>query len=367
MKYKKNAFCLSDQLTIGVTPVYSPDNPYQAQLRKQLEQRGVKVHDFKFKTLLLKRMIRRYKIDILHLHWLSPFIVRKTYLSSCMRGLVFISKLCLIKLAGIKIVWTVHNLRDHEEPFPLLSKIIRYFIIKLASGIIVHSEIARKSVCGDFGKSINKKLSVVPHGHFIDCYPNDMSKADSRKELGISPDRFVYLFFGAVREYKGVDKLISAFDKINNPEVTLIIAGKAIDQEINRQISKLCEGRDNIVFISTFVKPEDVQLYMNACNVVVFPYRKILTSGAVILAMSFGRACIAPRIGCIPDVLDEDGAFLYEGSDNQQQLLKAMQDAFETSDSAKQMGLHNRKLAERWQWDEIAEATHEIYRQILGQ
>jgi len=53
---------------------------------------------------------------------------------------------------------------------------------------------------------------------------------------------------------------------------------------------------------------------MNACDVVVFPYQEILTSGAVILAMSFGRACVAPRLGCIQDVLDDKGAFIYEPS-----------------------------------------------------
>ncbi|WP_242482112.1 glycosyltransferase, partial [Trichormus variabilis] len=64
------------------------------------------------------------------------------------------------------------------------------------------------------------------------------------------------------------------------------------------------DNEPNIKFIPGFVPSEKLQIYLNACDVVVFPYRDILTSGAVMLAMSFGRACIAPRKGCIAEVLD---------------------------------------------------------------
>ncbi|MHC4950021.1 MAG: glycosyltransferase [Planctomycetota bacterium] len=354
-------------IRVAVTPVYSPDNPYQDQLRTNLEKQGVTVYDFKAKTILLKRIIRWYKVDILHLHWIAPFFIRETRVKSWFRGFIFLSKLCIIRLSGVKIVWTMHNLTDHEEPFPVLSGFVRRLVAKLASAIIVHSEIARKAVCEDFGKSINRKLSIVPHGHFIDCYPNKVGRQEAREKLGIADDRFVYLFFGAVRQYKGVDKLINAFNQLDNPAATLIIAGKALNEELNRKITDMCGGNENITFVSTFIKPEDIQLYMNACDIVVFPYRKILTSGAVILAMSFGRACVAPKIGCVPDVLDENGAFLYEGGvDDEQRLLEAMRCAFENRQSVEQFGLHNRKLAEKWKWSGIAEMTAKIYRRALS-
>ena len=354
-------------IRVAVTPVYSPDNPYQDQLRTNLEKQGVTVYDFKAASILLKRMIRWYKVDILHLHWIAPFFIRDSRVKSCFRGFVFLSKLCVIRLAGIKIVWTMHNLTDHEEPFPVLSSVVRKLVAKMASAIIVHSEIARQAVGKEFGKSTNKKLNIVPHGHFIDCYPNKVGRQEARGKLGIADDKFVYLFFGAVRQYKGVDKLINAFNQLDNPAAALVIAGKALSEEIDNKISSLCGGNENITFVSTFIKPEDIQLYMNACDIVVFPYRKILTSGAVILAMSFGRACIAPKIGCVPDVLDENGAFLYEGGvDDEQRLLEAMRSAFESRRSIERFGLYNRKVAKKWHWSEIAEMTAKIYRRVLN-
>ena len=352
-------------IRVAVIPVYSPKTPYQGLLRTNLEEQGVTVFDFRAKTLLLKRIIRRCRVDILHLHWIHPFFTRAALVQSWLNGFLFISKLCVVRLAGIKIVWTIHNLKDHEEPFPVLSKCVRLFLTKIASAIIVHSDIARKEVCAAFGNSINRKLNVVPHGHFIDCYPNFINKTESRKKLSIAEDKFVYLFFGAVREYKGVDTLIEAFKELNNPEAVLVIAGKALNEKINSRISEQCTNHENILFVPKFIEPEDVQLYMNACDVVVFPYRKILTSGAVILAMSFGRACIAPKIGCIPDVLDDQGAFLYEGSDNQG-LIREMQNAFENTHLIEKFGLHNRTIAEKWKWSDIADITARIYRRVLN-
>ena len=316
-------------IKIAVTPVYSPGNPYQDQLRRHLEKKNVTVYDFRTSNLLLKRMITRYKVDVLHLHWISPFFTSNTKATSWFRAFIFLLKMCAVRLAGIKIVWTLHNLRDHEEPFPLLSQIVRKCVAKYSSAVIVHSRNAFNAVCNDYGKSIRNKLHIIPHGHYIDCYPNHISKIEARKKLGIPDSQFVYLFLGAVREYKGVDKLIEAFKQLNNPATSLIIAGKARGEKLKREIHDLCGNDDNIVFLSTFIEPEDIQIYMNACDAVVFPYQKILTSGAVILAMSFGRACIAPKVGCIPDVLDENGAFLYEKANDVHQLCEAMQQAFE--------------------------------------
>jgi glycosyltransferase involved in cell wall biosynthesis len=118
---------------------------------------------------------------------------------------------------------------------------------------------------------------------------------------------------------------------------------------------KLCPG---------FIPDDQIQLYMNACDVVIFPYRDILTSGAVLLAMSFGRACIAPRKGCIGEVLDDTGAFLYE-IDDENGLMKAMKSALDKSSHLSVMGQHNRHLAEKYNWKHIAEMTNDIYRSCL--
>ncbi len=154
---------------------------------------------------------------------------------------------------------------------------------------------------------------------------------------------------------------MAAFAALNHKEVELVIAGKTRDDGSSELIRRRCAGHPRIMYQPGFVADDDIQTYMNACDAVVLPYRDILTSGAVILAMSFGRACIAPRMGCIAETLDEKGAFIYEPEDSDG-LLNAMKRAIERKADLSAMGEHNRRLAAPWGWDRIAGMTLDVYR-----
>ena len=96
----------------------------------------------------------------------------------------------------------------------------------------------------------------------------------------------------------------------------------------------------------------------------VFPYRDILTSGGILLAMSFGKAIIAPMLGCIIDTLDYSSSILYDTGE-QDGLLKAMRKAGALNGQLHRMGKHNLKLAERLPWTQVGRAHYEAYRGCL--
>lgn len=168
---------------------------------------------------------------------------------------------------------------------------------------------------------------------------------------------------GKVRPYKGVFELIESFTDLNIPETQLIIAGKPVDEAMKNSIKKQISGAKNIEFIPDFIPDEQIQIYMNACDAVIFPYRDILTSGAIILAMSFAKACIAPRKGCIGELLDDMGSFLYDG-ENQEGLGEAIKKAVTQKHELLQMGAHNLQLAQKLAWSGIAEQTFRVYNTI---
>ena len=109
-----------------------------------------------------------------------------------------------------------------------------------------------------------------------------------------------------------------------------------------------------------FIPVEQVQIYVNACDVVVFPYRNTLTSGAIVLAMSFARACIAPRQGCVAALLDGDGGFLYEATDPEG-LANALRRAIASRDELAAMGRHNARQIAPWDWQRVATMTRDVY------
>jgi glycosyltransferase involved in cell wall biosynthesis len=88
-----------------------------------------------------------------------------------------------------------------------------------------------------------------------------------------------------------------------------MFAGRPINESITKEIALAIDGDLRIKFLPGYVADDDVQVHLNACDVYVLPYQRVLTSGAAVLAMSFGKPCIAPRTGCVTDILKEEGAF----------------------------------------------------------
>jgi glycosyltransferase involved in cell wall biosynthesis len=189
----------------------------------------------------------------------------------------------------------------------------------------------------------------------------------ARQALGLSSSEMVFLFFGLIRPYKGVPELIDAFNNISCSNSKLMIVGKVwtdSSQEFQELLERRLSNTNNIIFVPEFIPDDKLQLYFNACDLVVFPYQDILTSGAVILAMSFGKACIAPRMGCIAEILDDNGAFFYDRHD-ESGLMKAIQLAKNKHSDLLHMGEYNLKLAQNYTWEHIAEMTFKIYQQCL--
>jgi glycosyltransferase involved in cell wall biosynthesis len=111
------------------------------------------------------------------------------------------------------------------------------------------------------------------------------------------------------------------------------------------------------------VPDEDLQLYLRAADVVACPFLEIFTSGSVLLAMSFGRAVIAPRRGCVSETLDDEGGILYD-ADDPGGLHEALRSAM-TADLAT-MGRHNDEGMERFEWSGVAAATLRVYESAAG-
>lgn len=269
--------------------------------------------------------------------------------------------LMIAKLFGVKVVWTAHNLKNHESIYPNLDYLCTQFVAKNADVIISHCDIARELIVDYFGLTDGQKIITVPHGNYIGHYDNLTTSDEARAQLNLDAESVVYLFLGFIRPYKGVYELIDAFKKNNQAGAKLLIAGKTLNDEITRQLHARIDGNENIILHPGFVPDEKIQTYMNACDIVVLPYRDILTSGAAILAMSFAKAVIAVRIGCIGDVIKEGaGGFLYS-KDNQEGLSEAMLKAYEAKEQLASMGKFNYEMCETWDWHSIAAQTIQAY------
>ena len=203
-------------------------------------------------------------------------------------------------------------------------------------------------------------------GNYTKYYKNFISRDDARNKLSIPQDTFIFLHFGRVKEYKGIDILIKSFQKIKrNEDKKLLIVGSLPDKQYGTYLKKIAEKNNNIHFVFRYISDEKIQQYMNASDIVVTPYKEILNSGEIILALGFGKPIIAPNIGCISEIIDKEGSFLYNLNEKNA-LKKALEDGINNKDNLEKMGTHNLKLAEKLDWKVVGEKTKQIYQNLLN-
>jgi beta-1,4-mannosyltransferase len=342
-----------------------PLNPYQRLLIKYLEANNVTVRrgrQLKALAAAIKRGETRP--DIVHLHGIPAFTVRPLEFG---RNVLFYFRLWKVRRAGTKIVWTIHDLYPHDSKWGAMGMWFGRMLAFWVDHCFVHGPGALRLLCQSWHLEKLPRVTIIWHGHFGDIYPNHISREAARRKLGIDESAFVYLFLGLIRRYKGVDVLLKAFAEMKKQaDATLLVAGHPVDSSIRREIEAAASEDPRIKFFPGYAEDNDIQTYMNAADVVVFPYREsTLTSGAVIMAMGFKKPCIAPKLGAIEDVLDTDGAYLLEAATDDA-VRVALETAYLERARLPVMGAHNHAKCMQWSWDVVAEETMKVYQQCQG-
>ena len=342
---------------------FNGSNPYQTQLGTGLTKRLVNIHP----VIRLKDVLSLKKdhpdSQVIHIHWLPK---TEGKVKGWLFALLFIQRLETLRRQGHQIVWTLHNLYGHEAASSKRERWMAKKVFQKSSRLIAHTPSSRELLRKEFGTRDIEKVAVIPHGNYVEVYKNKTSQEESRNILGLNLDATVFLFLGHIRPYKGVAELITAFKQLDDPKAILVVAGSPLNTTIAHSIQQLAAEDSRIILKLEAIPDVDLQTYFNAADVAVFPYRQILTSGALILAMSFARACIAPRLGALPETVeDQVGAFLYDPNDKEG-LLLALEEALHSKANLRTMGQKNLERAQQWDWDSIAQETYKIYQEVLG-
>lgn len=268
-------------------PTLHKYNKYCSALIRSIRHEGV---DLQFmlketRVLPLVALIRAAGLpQIIHLHWIDVYTIKPTWLRSLVATATYILYLLIIRILGIKIVWTIHDYINHNGKFAYLDIAIRRFTARLTDSIIVHTETAQTEIANLY-KLSNKeksKISVVPHRHFIEEYPNTLSQLEARQQLSIDKDIFVFGSVGYVRPYKGILQLIKAFRQIDGARVHLIIAGLPFDDSFGNAVKEAALGDSRIHLHLNFIEDENLQVFLNAANALVFPFSDSLTFREVV-------------------------------------------------------------------------------------
>jgi beta-1,4-mannosyltransferase len=343
-------------MRVAFIPVWK-GNPYHLELRASLQSLGITVLDtYSLKTLQSAVAAGAEHVDVIHLHALPYFGLSPRSLARYVR---FFSRLNWLRARGVRVIWTVHDFRNHDSRYWRVEDWAARRLHRKVDGVIVHGPSAKRLIEASWHRG-SGQMTVIPHGHYISSYRNELAPTAAREALGLNAGATVFLFLGLIRPYKGVVELVKAFRRVASPCARLVIAGQPVSRSMERLVSNSIQGDRRILFVPGYVKDDDVQKYMNSCDVVVLPYRRVLTSGAAILAMSFGKPCIAPRLGCVTDALDEKANVLFDPSVDGD-LDRALGEALSRSQELETMGRDNSRRASTWDWNSVGRATADVY------
>jgi glycosyltransferase involved in cell wall biosynthesis len=298
---------------------------------------------------------------IVHLHWPEEHFFNwgGEMLSSEARAGVFLTRLDELKSMGARLVWQVHNLRPHESRSVALEHRVYQSVIDRADVFVHHCDASVRLLRERYAVPSDRPNVVRPLGNYL-AYPNAATKTTARTHLGLDPHRLVFLHFGAVRAYKGLDLLLEAFAAASIPGKLLLVAGRFAAMRASTGTADRIRfalfkrfGR-NVRFDLRMIPDDEVQYYLNAADVVVLSHRAGLNSAVAVLGMTFGRAIVGPDMGCMGSLLRDSGNLTYEPGDTAG-LARALERS--VAIDFEQLGERNRTLASTWRWSDIPAAV----------
>jgi glycosyltransferase involved in cell wall biosynthesis len=197
-----------------------------------------------------------------------------------------------------KIVCIADNVVPHEKRFGDHA-FTRYFI-KPVDAFVTMSE----KVLSDLRSFTQTKPAILQPHPLYDVFGNAVSKQEARTHLGIDQTTFVFLFFGFIRRYKGLDLLLEAFAKLKQLQIAnckLLIAGEFYEdrKQYDDLIEKL-QLKDDLILKTEFIADSEVKYYLCSADAVVQPYRNATQSGVTPLAYHFEIPMIVTNVGGLP-------------------------------------------------------------------
>jgi glycosyltransferase involved in cell wall biosynthesis len=194
-----------------------------------------------------------------------------------------------------------------------------------------------------------KPAIVVPHPLY-DNFGHPLTKKEARQKLGLPENGRILLFFGFIRQYKGLDILLRAMadKRIQREGIILLIAGEFYeDEKPYKDIIAANHLQDYVVLRTGFIPDSEVRLYLSAADCVVQPYRNATQSGVTPLAYHFEKPMIVTNVGGLPALVPHGKVGLVTEPD-EKALADAILQFYEMGENAFLPHIRNEKQKYSW-------------------
>lgn len=290
--------------------------------------------------------LRRKKADkIIFCYWMA-------FMAPCYGTIARIAK-----KSGAKCIALVHNMIPHEPT--ILDRLLPKYFVDAMDGYVTMAESVRHDV-KLFGTD-DKPVEVSPHPIY-DHYGPALSKNEAAQKLELPADVKYILFFGFVRQYKGLDLLIEAFadERLRALNVHLIIAGEFYEnpQPYLKMLYRL--KIENVVELhSNFIPDSEVSNYFSIADIVAQPYRSATQSGVSQIAYHFEKPMLVTDVGGLSEIVPHMKVG-YVTDVNALQIADALVDFFENKRAAQ--FIENIKIEKKkYAWSKMTNVIDQLF------
>ena len=223
---------------------------------------------------------------------------------------------CIRLLAG-RYLYTVHNVLPHSREHSRFFRWIYRKIYRVPNLLLAHTRRARQQLMEEFGVA-GARIHLTSLGLNEEMPVTGMTPTEARNRLGFDGEKQLILFFGKIDEYKGLDLLLAAFERLAFPDTRLVIAGTfrnpAYRAQIHLQLERMSRRKDVHIY-ERFVPNEEGEVFFKACDVLCLPYRHIYQSGLVFLGPRFGIPMVTTDAGSLREFVGDDLGLVSRAND----------------------------------------------------
>lgn len=294
--------------------------------------------------------IRRGRPDMLLLKYWTPFM-----------GPAFGTIARLTRLNGhTKVICQIDNVEPHEHH--ATDRLFNRYFLRSVDGFIHMSE----QVYGELRAYTSAPSLFSPHPLF-EHFGDRVERGKACAQLGLNPAWSYVLFFGLVRDYKGLDLLLDAWARLRRGGKTrgrrLIVAGEfyTSPEPYLQQIADL-GLQDEVLLHDRFIPDAEVKYYFSAADFVVQPYRTATQSGVTQIAYQFCTPMIVTRVGGLPEIVP-DGRVGYVCLPTAESIARSIERMYDpgTLQRFRENCLTERR---RFSWEAMCSRIEELYRTL---
>ena len=289
------------------------------------------------------RRLRRESPDIVLMKYWTPFM------APCFGTIARLAR----KNKHTKVICQIDNVEPHEHH--ITDRMFNRYFLRSVDGFIYMSE----QVHGELEAYTSAPALFSPHPMF-EHFGERVERTEACKKLGLDPSQRYALFFGLIRDYKGLDTLLEAWARFRRSGHKLLIAGEfyaSRDKYI--ELIKRLGLESEIILHDHFVPDSEVRNYFSASDCVVLPYKTATQSGVTQIAYNFCTPIIVTRVGGLAEIVpDSRVGFVVESS------VDGVLDGLERIYADGQLEAFAEAMTEerkRFSWEAMCDRIEELY------